>query len=753
MRTKTRFHPLAMEIEFTEAYRRYEHAHSAIREAMCLRAQYPASLQEIRDEDLFAGRAGNEHSNIAIGFVSSTTYGVGFICEEGRLREKLRISDSEQEYEQDLQELLEFWKERQSTALFQKKLPVDPPEYIRNAVPDENIPEPYFRLGGCSHSRLSTATLDFDKLLRLGIPGMIEEIERYRAKASNDGGDAGLYEGMRMCLNLFTDVCHWYAAQAHDLGRDDIAEVLEKIAVAPPETLQEAIQLFWLYALMANINSYGRMDIYLGDFYARDIDSGRLTAEEAISLIEALWKMISEYGGGSTVMIGGLGRRNEENADRFALAAMEATRRNPDLISWAGQLLPQLRLRTYQGMNPAVFEKALEVLGEGGTFPVLFNDEVCVPAAQQAFACSREDSEQYVLSNCGDVSLEHRSFGSPNSHINFTRILEITLRNGINPLTGERIGLQTGEFKDFKTFEQLTKAYKKQVEFVVEEIAQRHEWGNETLAETSPFLFMSMLYDDCLERGKGCFAGGLRYFGALVETPGITTAGDSLAAIKELVYDKKLLTQERMLAALEANFEGYEKERSLMLQAPKFGNDDPAVDNLLRELCNFIFTTILNQKHTKKLDYLIGEYVDAGGYASNGLMSAATPDGRLAGTPHANSHNPRAGNDRNGVTAMLNSMTKFDAFGVGGAGIYHGVFLDRKLFDSSREIIKSLVEAFFANGGNVIQITATSKKDLEKAFREPEKYPTLMVRVGGFSARFIELDKNLQQDIINRTLY
>ncbi|HET7375158.1 MAG TPA: pyruvate formate lyase family protein, partial [Anaerolineae bacterium] len=330
--------------------------------------------------------------------------------------------------------------------------------------------------------RLAGSLLDFDKLVKIGIPGLRAEIAAGRER----NGNLPLYLAMDLMLNLFVDVIRNYASQADG----EMAAVLNAIAVRPPQTFREAAQLAWLYVLISGTVNYGRMDVYLGDFYATDLKSGCLTEAEALALTQSMWRLIAArktvFNG--RVFIGGVGRRNEANADLFALLAMEATRT-------VVEIEPQLTLRFYEGMNPALMAKALDLLAEGRTFPILFNDDVNVPAVEHAFCVSRREAEQYLPYGCGEYCIDHVSFGSPNCSLNMLKTLEAVLHNGRDMQTGLQIGLHLGDACDFETIESLWAAYCRQIEFSVEHLAERHRMEIDVEAEEAAFLFVSMLYD------------------------------------------------------------------------------------------------------------------------------------------------------------------------------------------------------------------------------------------------------------------
>ncbi len=369
---------------------------------------------------------------------------------------------------------------------------------------------------------------------------------------------------MLMVLDLLADVCSHYANQAADQAaatedrarREELAVMsqgLEHVRSAAPATLREAIQLVWLYALVAAVRNFGRMDVCLGDFYARDIDERRLTEADALRLLQSWWRLMAQSfpTWSNRVMLGGVGRPNPESADRFTLLALEATRT-------VKALLPQTSLRVSPQTPPAVWTKALDVIGEGGVFPILYGDEATVPGIASSFNVSPTEAEQYVASDCGEFSLEHRSLGSPNGTVAIAKVLEVTLHNGVDPVSGQAMGLPTGDFAQFERFGQLWEAFARQVEHCMAALPDLQMVLSPLVAETAPHLLWSLLYDDCRERGRGLFDGGARYRGILTETYGNITVADSLLAIKRVVFEARQLTPAQLLAAMAADFDGWE---------------------------------------------------------------------------------------------------------------------------------------------------------------------------------------------------
>jgi pyruvate-formate lyase len=742
----TRTAPFAAELEFTETYRQHILDDPAIREAYCLRSQFTHLFDPIRPGDLFAGRT----HYLPVGFgLEDAAGGPVYYCYDARILPELTLLPELERL--PILDMLDFWK---TEATIAGKLIARLPQQTLNAT-SNHIAEMMGRLSG--------TLLNYKKLTRIGLPGLFAEIQAGR----NHNGDLPLYTAMEMALGMLIDVLGSYRDQARRLAISaldeaaeaeylEIAAALDAITRHPPESLREATQLSWLYTIISGTVNYGRMDVYLGSFYAADIDSGRLSEAEALRLMQSLWQLIADrrttFNG--RVFIGGRGRPDEASADRFALLAMEATR---TVI----EIEPQLTLRFYQGMNPALMAKALDMLGEGRTFPMLFNDDVNIPAVMHGFGVPLEYASQYLPYGCGEYCLDHLSFGSPNCSLNLLKALEAALHHGIDVLTGEQIGLDpTVSLRAseaisldtlFPTFEDLFSAYQRQLEYSVEALAQRHACEYQVEDEAAAFLYASLLYDDCIARGRSLVGGGVRFRGGLIETYGMVNAADSLTAIQSLVYERKIMTLQQLTQALDANFAGYEKEYQLMRQAPKYGNDDPAADAMLCAVSDHVAAHTHAQAKRLGLDYFLIVNINNHMNIGLGAQTGASAEGRRSGAPLANGNTPTAGNDTQGLTAFLNSIVKPSVSLH--AGYTHNMKFSKATFREERPKVEAMLNTYFDNGGAQAMITVVGRGDMEAALREPEKYRNLIVRVGGFSARFVELTPAIQRDLIARTLY
>jgi pyruvate-formate lyase len=738
--------PLALEFEFTRTYKENREADPATRELKCLEVLFPAILQPMQTGDLLAGRIAYP----LVGF-SAEAMGLGYYCLEAEVREAARLTAFSPEQEREVEEMLAFWRSENTQARTRAAYPLA----VAKALPSDNWTEesgiafPLYRMAG--------TVLDYGTLLQAGIPGQRRKLEQRRAESAVSKAQSVFLGGMLAAIGLVEKACLHYGAQAEleaartvDAMRKEqlrgLARALTGLAHHPPASFREAMQLFWIYALLSGTWNYGRMDVYLGPFLARDLDAGVLDEAEALALIKSLWQLMHAYSNqfNNRVFIGGMGRADTAAADRFAMLALEASR-----SLCLNQ--PQLSLRFYAGQNPALMAKAITSLGEGSTFPLLYNDDVNVPAVARAFHVSLEEAVDYTPFGCGEYVLEHRGVGSPNGVINLMKCLEVTLHDGVDPVTRQGLGIATGKVESFKSFADLWAAYCRQVEVHVEALAMQEKIEYEVVGRTSPFLLLSLLYDDCIARGLPIFQGGVRYLGGTLETYGNINAADSLVALKKLVYDEGRTTLQQIMAACDANFDGHESLRRDLQRAPKFGNDEDEADSMAQQVHNHICQVTMAQAKKAGLDSYLAVIINNWANALFGKTTAASPDGRLAGETLANAINPSPGMDGNGITAMLNSLVKLDP-GIH-AGAVQNMKFSRRMFTQNRPKLEALLTGYFRQGGTQAMITVVSRGDLEAAMREPEKWGHLMVRVGGFSARFIDLPREAQLDVLHRTLY
>lgn len=724
---------------FTDVYRRSEGLSIEEREVNCLEVMLPYIFDAPQPGDLLVGRLYYPE----VGLSPEPLGGRG-VCFNYDLHafDALEAHFTGEELEQ-VRAVRRFWERENTRRKIREAFPAD----IAQTLPYD---DDYYKVPDVAFPLYRTVGIyiDYDKLLHLGIGGLKAQVQARgrRAAAAQDEKAVRLMEAMARALDLFTALCRRYAEACRAQGMAESAQVLEAIAVDAPETFLQAAQLSFLYTHICGSLNHGRMDVYLGDFYAVDLAAGRITPARGLAVLQAVFRLIAARASvfHGRVIVGGRGRRNEKNADQVALLAIEACRTvlEPE---------PQFTLRFYEGQDPRLMEKALDCIGEGRTYPILYNDDVNVPAVERAFRLAREDAEQYLPLGCGEYVIDHRSFGSPNGIINLLKALEVTMHNGRDATDGQARGLALGDFADFSSFEAFYGAYQQQLAHYIGILARQQMIEYEVVAAQTPFLYMSMLYDDCIERGRAIFDGGIRYLGGTLETYGNVNTANSLTAIKKWVFEEKKIGAETLLAALDNDFEGYEEVRRLLLDAPKYGNDDEEADAMAVRLHEDVCRLARDQIADVPLHSYLVVIINNEANTLVGQFTAASADGRGSRVYLANANAPTGGTDKKGITAMLNSVVKLtpDLH----AGAVQNMKFSKDFFNNKRSLAKALLQTYFDNGGAQAMITILGRGELEQAVAHPEQYRNLMVRVGGFSARFVDLSKNVQQEIMSRTLY
>lgn len=728
-------------IAFTEVYKKYSYD-KCLREAKCVEYQLDKILCPINEKDRIAGRIEHGYIGFSSQYGGVYTY---FYNEHDYLTAMDKCKNQlDEETLKQAEFLAEFWKlentEKKLNSAFIHKYGFELPHSYKN-----------YGIVNCS-ARVAGNNLDFHKLIQLGFDGLDKEIDN----AVNEKGDSSFYKALKLWIEILRQVCEKYRLQAVDMATrgscnktivfEKMAEGLANIKHNPPATFWEGLQLMWIYSICCDLMNYGRMDDYLGKLYSADLEAGIITEEEALEDILGLYKHFKEVGKvhDCRVIIGGRGRKNSDEADQLAMIIMEASRQFKDTV-------PQLTLRYFKGMSKKVFRKAMEVNAEGCTFPIIYSDETNIPAVEKIYGVTRVEAEQYVPFGCGEYVLVGMSTGTPNNGVNMLKALEVTLHNGMDAYHNVFCGEQTGKLEQFETFEQLYQAMLTQLKKPVEYLAD-HKRMNYTIAgQEAPYLHLSLLMNDCVEKGLPLLEGGVRYLNAASEVFGIISCADSLTAIKKLVFEDKKFTLRQLVAILDADYEGFVEERKLLLNTPKYGNDNEEADTMAVKVFNDIADMTIKAGEKAGIHKYAIVSVNNSMSAEWGSYCVASACGRRKSAAMSNANAPSLGADKNGITALLNSMSKFDA--TKHVGVINNIRFTKELFVNSMDKIEMLLKTFYENGGVQNNITVIGKEDLENALKEPEKYQNLIVRIGGFSARFVALSPVIQREIIERTTY
>lgn len=713
-----------------------------LREARCVDFQVEHILQPLDENDVIAGRIDHDYIGFSSQYGGIYTYFFNEYPFQKALEECRGELDAEEAFA--LEAVAAFWK-RENTA---HKVDV---EFISRYgyQPGESYFYPGFFNCAC---RVAGTNVDFGKLMELGLDGLERELDGWQEK----NGNPSFYRALRLWLETLRGACERYRREALDMAERvqggkretflQLAGALGNIRHRAPGSFLEGVQLMWIYSVCSDLMNYSRMDDYLGGLYQRDLESGVLTEEDGVQILLGLYKHFKEIDKvhDCRVIIGGVGRKDPQAADRLAMAVMEASRRFRETV-------PQLTLRYYRGMDEGVYRKALEVNAEGCTFPILYSDETNVPAVQKVYGVTREEAEQYVPFGCGEYVLAGLSTGTPNNGVNLLKALEITLHNGWDAYHHVKCGLETGGLSRFDTFEKLYQAYLEQLRVPVEQLAVHKYLNYQVAGREAPYLHLSLLMHDCLEKGLPLLEGGVRYLNASSEVFGIISCADSLTAIQKLVYEEKRFTLEELVRMLDRNFEGCEEQRRACLNAPKYGNDLEEADEMARRVFNDMADLTMAAGKKAGLNAYAIVSVNNSMSAEWGNYCEASACGRKRGEAMSNGNGASIGADKNGITALLNSMSKFDASKH--VGVINNIRFTKELFTDSMDKVGVLLKAYLENGGVQANLCVVGKDDLENAMKHPENYQNLIVRIGGFSARFVTLSAVVQRELITRTTY
>ena len=735
--------PLIVQLEIMERYTAVHKACAAlpkeIREVECLKVLYPTLFRKITDQDLIAGRT----DFLPIGFGCVTSLGgVGHYCVFKKLRAfQLQLDETERKR---VDTLYDYWLDHDLKTQFNKEVLT---EDTLGMFIDCEYPM-------IATARLSGMMLDYPKLLDKGIGGLRSDLqEKLKEQPDNNFYKAGI-----QCLDIFVDCASHLQQDAREqmASADEkrqkelerICQALENIKEKKPGTFHEAMQLFWLFALLAGVINYGRLDDYLGPYLVADLKSGRLTDEEAYRYIHSLWTMIENRRTtvNGRIIVGGKGRKHPKEADVFLHIAMKVAKN-------CRYVEPQFTLRFDKETSEEIWDEALDALGAGATYPTLYNDDVNVPAVMYGMRVDEKTAEQYVPFGCTEFVIQGQSTGTPNICINLLKLLTIYMNDGIDPIDGKRKSgpVPLKKLEEYQTFEEFYDGYKALLDYYLDLSVKAQYHSYEVMNQHVSFLFTSLLTDDCIARGKALLDGGVRYLGGTNETYGNINTSDSLWVIRDLVFNQKKYTLRQLNDAMLANFNGYEALRKDCLNCDKYGNDLETADTMANDLYEFVAKGVRNRGIAIGMQYFLIVISNNQLNTEWGNRTAASPDGRLSCMYMNPANNPQGGANKSGPTAMLNSLAKFDAKYHGGS--VQNIKFSPSMFNENRAVIKSLFKTYFAKGGCHLMVTVVDKGVLEDAVEHPENYPDLIVRVRGFSAVLVDLSPNIQQELLSRVLY
>lgn len=625
-------------------------------------------------------------------------------------------------------------------------------------------------------------TVSGDKIYKKGFLDLKKEIDAHLQKLDyfNDPGAydkkeeleamAAAADGLICFAGRHAEKLRELAAAEADNRRkkelEELAIICDHVPAHSPRNFHEALQYYWFVHLgvITELNPWdsfnpGRLDQHLYPFYKKGLADGTLTEERARELLQAFWvkfnnqpappkmgvtaKESNTYTDFCTINLGGVRVDGSDAANELSYMIL-------DVIEEMRLVQPGSMVQVSKKNPDRLLKRALKVVRTGFGQPSIFNTDVIIQELTRQGKVI-EDARTGGASGC----VESGAFGLEayilTGYFNLAKILEITLNNGMDPRTGKKTGLETGDVTRFKTFEELMQAYQKQLRHFIDIKIKGNNIIARIYGKYLPVPFLSLLIDDCIQKGKDYNNGGARYNTRYIQGVGIGSTVDSLAALKYHVFDGKTIDMVEMIKALSANFRGYEAFRDELLSStPKYGNDDDYADDIMKTVFDMFYHAVegrpagyYGMHHILLLPTTSHVYF--------GSVIGALPDGRKAGLPLSEGISPVQGADRNGPTSVIKSAAKMDHIRTGGT-LLNQKFTPQILEDDAGLTrLLHLVRSYFRMDGHHMQFNVVDARTLRDAQEHPEQYRGLIVRVAGYSDYFVDLTRELQDEIIRRT--
>ena len=765
----------------TKVYQENEDKPRVLLRALMLKAILEEMTIYIEDKTLLVGNQARKNKNAPI----FPEYTMEFVIDE---LDKFEKRDGDvfyitEETKENLRSIAPFWKNNTLRDRGMNLLPECVQVFMETG---------FFGMEGKLNAGDAHLAVNYEKVLKYGLKGYEERARKLQSQLDLCEPDAIDQNVFYNAVLIVLDAVHTFALRYSQLAKEmaekennekrkaellEISRICQKVPYEPADTFYEAMQSVWFIQLILQIESnghslsYGRFDQYMYPYYKHSVlEKQDMTKEEALELLSNLWiksltinKVRSQShtlsSAGSpmyqNVTIGGQTTDHLDAVNELSFTVLQS-------IAQTRLTQPNLTVRYHKNLNPVFFDECIEVVKLGFGMPAFNNDEIIIPSFIEK-GVKEEDAYNYSAIGCVETAVPgkwgYRCTGM--SYMNFPRILLCAMNNGIDMTSGKRFTKGYGYFKDMTSYEELMKAW----DLTVRELTRYSVITENAIDKASerdvPDILCSTLTDDCLGRGKTIKEGGAVYDFISGLQVGIANMADSLSAIKKLVFDEKRITPAQLWDAIVDDFSSPENQKiqdMLIHDAPKYGNDDDSVDELVVEAYDSYLDEMKKYKNTRYGRGPIGG-VRYGGTSSisanvgQGMGTMATPDGRHAHEPLAEGCSPAHNADQNGPTAVFKTVSKLPTHLITG-----GVLLNQKMTptmlttDENKMKLEMLIKTFFNRlHGYHVQYNIISRETLIDAQKHPEKHKDLIVRVAGYSAFFNVLSKATQDDIIGRT--
>lgn len=672
-----------------------------------------------------------------------------------RRTERFSISNEDK---QNLREIFKFWKGKSTAEISGKLMPNESKEASSVGL---------FTIGAPG-TGIGHVIVNYENVLRKGLLKILEEME------NREGEYFDAVRTEMIAVLRFAERFSHKASEMAEIETDErkkcelreISRICNKVPAEPAGTFHEALQSFWFIHLLIQTESNGhsmstgRFDQYMFPYYDIDIKNGKIDRESATELLELLWvkltsliKIRDEY---YSVAFAGhpmfqnltIGGQNADGSD----ATNELTKLILDATANIRVTQPSVSFRWHKNTPEDIKLKVVDVISKGLGMPGLFNDDAIIPMMIEK-GTNLSEAHEYSVLGCVEPIIGGKSDPRQNiGYVNLPKILEITLNDGRDPKSGKLVGRETGDPRDFKSFNELWLAFEEQIDYTIELLTRADRVAASVHAQNTPTPFISSLLEGCNESGKTMQEGGAIYNSGGIMGVGIAIAADSLEVLRKFVFEKKETSMDELLEILSSNYEGHEELRIRLENDPsKYGNDIERVDFIARDVGRAFCNSIQSRMTTRNGLYH-GALFSVSMYIPQGEVLGATPDGRRAGHMISDGVSPTQNRDVNGPTAAMKSVARLD-HGLCYNGTLYNMKFTPDFFDteSRRKKFISMVDTYFKMGGFHVQFNVVSRETLEDAKINPLQHRDLIVRVAGYSAYFIELDPFVQDEVIART--
>lgn len=588
---------------------------------------------------------------------------------------------------------------------------------------------------------------DYGRIINFGTDRIRSVIAENRDKYPDEGW---FYRSCSYALDALDIIGERYRQSALEMANnsDDaedkafllrMAKAFETVPKNPAYDFMSAMCSFMLVFALDGSDSPGRFDQYMYPSYLKTD-----CKEEINDLLDRLWDYFHDHRSWNLCISGSDENWNDET-NELTYDILEMVRKK-------GYQTPNLTCRIHRNTPEKLWNAVADTLAIGTGLPSLYNDDVVCEALEK-IGIPPEDSHDYCMNGCNQIDILGKShMGLEDGEVVFAKCLEFALHNGVNAMNGEKVSAETGDPRTFATYERFERAFMDQLEFVTYNSCSSANIYQHLRGVFEPHPLRSCLIEGCLEKGRDYRNGGPLYNHGQILAEGIADTGDSLYAVKKLVFDEKKYTMAELVDALDSDFEGYEQLHRDFKNCEKFGNDIDAVDEITARILNR-FLTVLKRNNTYRGGVFTGGCSTFNRAANYGSRTAALPNGKKKGEPLlADSIAATPGRDINGPTAQIKSVLKYNHIDACSGFVFQNKF-DKKMFASEKGKASfiAIAKAFFAGGGQQYTVTVLSPEDLLDAKVHPENHRNLIVRVGGYSDYFVNLDTELQNNVIERT--